>query len=92
MFTVTHIPLSLWARIRMRVFPLTVLLELPTELIKFHYTSGSTTLDVIRVYVNDKMVYAYYWVCGEEAYPNSKLGKLHAIFKGKRYPTDRQTT
>ena len=52
----------------------------------FRYHSNALTPDLILVYINgkpDKHYYAYAWIDAEQAHPESKLAKLHTIYKEK---------
>lgn len=52
--------------------------------IEFHYISRSTLPDIVQVWLNGKHIYQYDWISGVEAYPLSKLGKLHDEYNSRR--------
>ena len=56
--------------------------------VKFHYNARSTLPDIVQVWVQsgteDVLWGQYSWIDGVEAYPNSVLGKLHAIYESER--------
>lgn len=76
----TKILKLLWAYF----FPKSYALAAKPEELTFHYVSQAVHPDYIQVWQGKRYLTTYLWVDGENAYPESELGKLHAIYESKR--------
>ena len=60
--------------------PIASALKTPDRL-AFHYQAKAIYPDSIEVWRENKMLLRYDWINGEDAYPSSRLGRLHTLFK-----------
>ena len=56
-----------------------------TKDVDFHYVACSTYPDYIEVWYNGHRIYIYKWIDGEDAFPGSKVGKIHAKYQAKEH-------
>ena len=51
--------------------------------VSFHYVANSSLPDVIQVWYKSHHIYSYTWINGEQAFPGSRLGRIHARYRAK---------
>lgn len=61
-------------------------IERNPDRVEFNYIPGATRPDVVEVWADGELLMSYFWIDGQDAFPGSPLGRIHAMYQAREIP------